>query len=176
MRKSDLEAMTPGQQWRLRIALDRVMPAFSPPRYQTARTSVVRTWRLAPVTLVIGITGVLAMSAYAATGSPNPAVWGQRAESTIQSVRRAPEVSPTPPSSAPANAGLPGTTAKSKSAAPLPEPTETQSHDRYGQPRESPDSRGNGGENPPSPSPSPSPSPRPSPSPSPSPTPSPHGD
>jgi len=186
MRKSDFDALTPGQQWRLRIALDRVMPPFSPPRYQAWRTSVVRTWRFAPMTLALALTGVLAMSAYAATGSANPAVWGQRAESTIQSVRLAPAPVVTGPSSPqPHAASVPGTSAKS--ASPSSRSSETpdgDEHDWHRQPEGSPQPSGSNHDwNPPNPSPGPWPSPSPSPSPSPWPTPAPspspspnHGD
>ena len=177
MRKSDSEALTPGQQWRLRIALDRVMPAYSPARYRS-RTTIFRPWTLAPVTLALAITGVLGLSAYAATGSANPAVWGQRAESTIQSVRLVPQTQPGPVTTgAPTPAGSrPGTTGKS-AAPPTSHAQDPEEHDRYGQHHWSPTPSGgsSGSHQQPSPSPSPSPTPSPSPSGSPSPSPSPGG-
>jgi hypothetical protein len=172
MRKTDFDALTPGQQWRLRIALDRVMPPFSPPRYQARRASLFRPWRFAPATLALAITGVLALSAYAATGSANPAVWGQRAESTIQAVRLIPAATPGatgPSSSQPPAATVPGPAAKSQSPSPRhPESSDGEQHDRYAEPPASPEPSGSHHHwNPPSPSPKPSPSPSPSPSPDP---------
>jgi hypothetical protein len=161
MPKTDPDELTAGQQWRLRIALDRVMPPFSPPRYMSHRHSGVSAWRLAPASFALGLTGVLALSAYAATGSPNPAVWGQRAASTIGSVRLAPAVVPAPPSSSAAPVAGPKvtTTASAKSTSDPNKPrTEPSDHPEHsGQPGGTPpaSSARHGGD--PSPTPSPAP-------------------
>lgn len=58
-------------------------------------SQVARPWRLAPVLLAGAATVLLALSATAATGSPNPVVWTQRATTTIESVGHA-DVAPSP--------------------------------------------------------------------------------
>lgn len=93
----------PGFEWRLRAALDRIQPPHNAPRYLsltpggTLRTVLLRA---APA-VAAGIAGLL-LTAYAATGSPNPVIWTQNAASAITSITH-PEPSPTAePSSAPA--------------------------------------------------------------------------
>lgn len=90
-------------EWRLRAALDRVQPPHSTPRYQSAHPAgTLRSaiFRAAPL-LAVAVAGLL-MTAYAATGSPNPVIWTQNAASAISSVTRGPEPSPTAePSAAP---------------------------------------------------------------------------
>jgi hypothetical protein len=88
-------AVNPVFEWRLRAALDRVTPPWSPPRYQTALV-MARPWRLAPLLLAGAATVLLALTATAATGSPNPVVWTQRATTTIESVGHGSDVTPTP--------------------------------------------------------------------------------
>jgi hypothetical protein len=62
---------------------------------------------------VVGLIGILALSAYAATGSANPVVWEQRIVTTIQPVV-VPETTPiTPVNPTPAQ----------REVAPAPEPT-----------------------------------------------------
>jgi hypothetical protein len=107
----------PGFEHRLKTALDSVVPSaplFA--RYfltTTSRSS--RPWRFASALVGIGAMGVMALSAFAATGSPSPAVWGQRAVSTIQSVSHIPESSPNQPSPTP----------DARLAAPVSQQTET---------------------------------------------------
>jgi hypothetical protein len=50
-----------------------------------------RLWRLAPALVGIVAVGLMATSATVATGSTNPAVWTQRAASTIKSVGHLPQ-------------------------------------------------------------------------------------
>lgn len=152
-------AVNPIFEWRLRATLDRVRPPWSPPRYQTA-LAVARPWRLAPVLLAGAATVLLALTATAATGSPNPVVWTQRATTTIESVGHAPDVAPSPESSpqqphANPRAALPAPPSHEPqhTAAQRPEPSD------HPQPTASP--RPFGDRHPPSPSPSPSPSPDP---------------
>lgn len=94
MPKTDNEPLGPQFESRLRMELDRVRPRFSSPRYLAAGGHRVGSWRLAPAGLAVGIAGILTLSAYAATGSANPAVWTQRIVTTIQP-SPAPEASPT---------------------------------------------------------------------------------
>ena len=72
---------------RLRAALDRVAPptpAVSRARYRSEGLSSHRPWRFAAAVVVAGACSIAAVSAFAATGSPNPAIWTQRAASTIR--------------------------------------------------------------------------------------------
>ena len=170
MRKTDGDPLGPGFDWRLRAALDKVEPLFSAPRYQTAPRFNV--WRLAPAGVALASMLLLALTAAAATGSADPAVWTQRATTTIQSVGHPPEASPspesspsqpqTPPRAAPVN---PPARSTARPTPPpsgshegpgthSPEPSENRSHSP-----EPPDYRPGQG------SPSPYPSPRPSPPP-----------
>jgi len=160
MRKIDPDALSAGQQWRLRIALDRVMPPFSPPRYRMRRTSGIASWRIAPASLALALAGVFALTAYAATGSANPAVWGQSAESAIKAVRLVPATEPVPPapvSNQPAQQRVaPATTAKSTSTAQRPQPS-NQPEAPDGDSETTAASGARHDSDPPSPSPSPSP-------------------
>jgi hypothetical protein len=75
---------------RLSAALDGVKPpspAVSSARYRSAHAwRPGRRWRLAPA-LAIGIGAAgMALSAVAATGSPNPVVWTEHAGAVIESV------------------------------------------------------------------------------------------
>lgn len=85
------DLLGPGFEWRLRAALDRVRPPHSAPRYLSATaTATLRTalWRAAPV-VAVGVAGLL-LTAYAATGSPNPVIWTQNAASAINSIAHGP--------------------------------------------------------------------------------------
>jgi len=82
MSKTDHDALDPLLEARLRAELSAVRPPSSPPRYTTA-AAPIRAWRFAPVALAIAFTGILALTAFAATGSPNPAVWTNRVETVI---------------------------------------------------------------------------------------------
>ena len=153
MPKTDRDPLGPGFEWRLRHALDRVQPRHSSPRYQSAATPAVRSWRLAPAALALALVGVLAMSAYAATGSANPAVWTRQAVTVIQSAGHAPaggsESQPAPLGNAahptpPAGAGQ-GPALK---PSPRPEPSESPEPSSSPEPSESADpndSAGHGG-------------------------------
>jgi hypothetical protein len=86
---------------RLRAALDRIVPPtphFAGARYRSmilpGRSG--RIWRLAPALVGIGAIGIMATSATVATGSTNPAVWTQRAASTIKSVSHIAQSKPGP--------------------------------------------------------------------------------
>jgi hypothetical protein len=93
MSKTDPDELDPRVKARLRAELNAVRPPSSLPRYATERAPV-GAWRLAPVALAVAFTGILALTAFAATGSPNPAVWTNRVETVINP----PSPSPTPES------------------------------------------------------------------------------
>jgi len=133
MPKTENDPLGPRFAWRLRFELDRVQPRFSPPRYATrARVS---PWRFAPVALAIGITGILGLTAYAATGSANPVVWTERARSVIEAVPPSPtpESTPTPnaPKAAPPAAPTRGTSPE-PSGSPEPRESPEPSDDHSG--------------------------------------------
>ncbi len=94
MPKTD-DLLGPGFEYRLRAALDRVQPPDSAPRYLSiTATATLRTALLRATTAVaVGVAGLL-LTAYAATGSPNPVIWTQNAASAINSITHAPETSP----------------------------------------------------------------------------------
>lgn len=102
MPKTD-DLLGPGFAWRLRAALDRVQPPHDAPRYLSVNPGgTLRTvsMRAAPA-VAVGVAGLL-LTAYAATGSPNPVIWTQNAASAITSITHAPEPSPmAEPGSAP---------------------------------------------------------------------------
>ena len=81
MQKTEGDPLGPGFGRRLHRELDRIQPGRSLPRYATRRR---RPLRLAPIALAGGIAGMLALTAFAATGSPNPAVWTQRVVTVIE--------------------------------------------------------------------------------------------
>jgi hypothetical protein len=153
--------IAPGFDWRLKVALDRITPPAVMPRYAMARP-IFRPWRLAPIALAGAATILLALSATAATGSPNPVVWSQRAASTIEAVGRAPEASPNP---APSPERSPVTARSAPVAVPThapvhkaaPKPAPTQRPEETETPRATP-ADGRSGSSWPSPSPRPSPS------------------
>ncbi len=80
---------------RLRAELERVQPLNSPPRYLAAQTRPI-TLRLAPAMLGVSVVAILALSAFVATGSPNPAVWGHDVVTIIQSSSTTPTPTATP--------------------------------------------------------------------------------
>jgi hypothetical protein len=98
----DDDALGPNFSASLRAELDRVQPPFSAPRYAGNRSRPV-AWRLAPIALAIGLTGIAALTGWAATGSPNPAVWTTRVETVINPPSAAP-VPVSSPSSSPTSA------------------------------------------------------------------------
>lgn len=127
MPNTDHDPMNASFEWRLKAALDRVTPPASRPRYESASMGGVRPWRLAPVLLAAATAILLALTATAATGSPNPAVWTQHAASIIGSVGHAPELSPSPePSPERSQESAPAAPAAHEpqhEASPSPEPS-----------------------------------------------------
>ena len=146
MSKTDPDRLHPTLIARLRAELDRVRPPDAEPRYLTSRAPI-GAWRLAPVMLAIAFTGILALTAFAATGSPNPAVWTNRVETVISppSPRPSPEAEPTVSSQA-----APAAPAARRPTAPPTERAEPTSSPAHESPEPSDDHE--------SPNPSPSPS------------------
>jgi hypothetical protein len=99
------DTLSPGFERRLREALESFVPPsrqLSSARYKSAAARRARrAWMLVPALVGVGAVG-MAFTAAAATGSPNPAVWSERAGSVIQSVSHIPaaepKVTPTPKS------------------------------------------------------------------------------
>jgi membrane peptidoglycan carboxypeptidase len=164
MPKTDGDPLGPHFGWRLRAELDRVQPPFSSPRYLSKNAGRrVGAWRFAPIALAIGITGILGMTAWAATGSTNPAVWTDRAKSIINAASPSPVPESTP---TPATPPAPAPPVRQAPAAPSeqPEPSNRPEPSGSPEPRESPEPTGSGsssgssgGSSTPSPSPSPTP-------------------
>ncbi len=120
---------------RLRAELDRVQPRYTAPRYQAAPSRPL-TWRFAPAALVASVISMLALSAYAATGSPNPADWGRDVVTIIQSSSTtptpslSPTVRPTPVRTpTPQESEKP---AEHESPEPTPEPSDDHSGESSG--------------------------------------------
>lgn len=95
----DDDPLGDGLKWRLRAELNRIRPPYSSPRYLSSPRHRIGAWRLAPVALVVGIGGMLGLTAYATTGSPNPAVWTQQIVTRTES-SPSPVASPSPTSRA----------------------------------------------------------------------------
>ena len=87
----------PGLEKRLKAALDEVTPPsplLASARYRMgAAKRLSRAWRFAPALIAIAAAGA-ALTATAATGSPNPAIWRDRAGIVIQNVSHFPSSSP----------------------------------------------------------------------------------
>ena len=150
MSRIDPEGLHPTLIARLRAELDRARPLHTAPRYATS-PAPIRAWRLTPLILAIAFTGILALTAFAATGSPNPAVWTNRVETVINPPSPSPTPEDEPAASQPATA----------TAAPTHRPTDAPTH--QAQPTSSPQ---HGSPDPEDDHESPRPSASPSPSPS----------
>jgi hypothetical protein len=171
MSKTEGDPLGPTFTWRLRAALDRVVPPQTPPRYLSAANASAAPLRFAPAALAAAVAGIVALAAFATTGSANPVVWTQRVTSTIGSAGHAPaavpspEVSPSPRNESPhPPAAAPPAHTPEHEASPQPEPSETPERSPSPEPHQSPEpSDDHSGTASPSPSPSPSPGPSPSP-------------
>src|ERR1700693_1252543 len=130
MRTTDHNKLDPGFERRLKVALDRIVPPPSFPRYASKSMGRLRPWRVAPALLAAATAILLALAATAATGSPNPAVWTGDAASTIGAVRHVAEASPSPqpspaPPAPPRKAAVPAPVRPPEHrASPSAEPTE----------------------------------------------------
>ncbi len=108
---------------RLRSELDRVQPLDSGPRY-AARRPTIGVWRIAPLGLAAALVGILAMTAWAATGSVNPTVWTQRVETVINPPSPSPGSEPNPAQPQQPEAAAPRAPEQSAKPEPAPRPTD----------------------------------------------------
>jgi hypothetical protein len=133
MPKTEGDPLGPAFERRLRGELDQVQPRISSPRYLTAGIRPpVR--RFAPVALAVSVVGILALSAFAATGSPNPVVWTEHVVTVIH-----PNPSSQPPSPSPdEHQGGPGATPSQEGEhRGSPEPSERAEPSQQPEPSES---------------------------------------
>jgi hypothetical protein len=101
MPKTD-DPLGPGFEWRLRAALSQVQPPYSPPRYQSVTAlGALRTGLLRAAPAVAVAVAALLLTAFAATGSPNPVIWTQNAASAITSITHQEPIPTAEPTSAP---------------------------------------------------------------------------
>ncbi len=151
---TDDELLGPGLEKRLKAALDEAVPpspSLSSARYRLgAARRLSRAWRFAPALVAIAIAGV-AVTATAATGSPNPAIWRDKAETVIQNAGHFPGTSPKP---------APSPKPRSDGESTANHATPSDGHES--EPKQSPEPTER-----PEPSPSPEPTERPEPSPTP---------
>ena len=159
MSKTEDDPLGPAFTWRLRSALDRVVPPHTPPRYLSASIARPAPFRFAPAALAAAVAGVVALGAFATTGSANPIVWTQRAAASIESAGHAPAASPSPSpeTESPRPVVAPPTHAPEHEASPQPEPSEAPERPSSPEPSSSPKPDGDGGSGSPEPSASPSP-------------------
>jgi len=141
MPRIEHDPLNPVFTWRLKAALDRVTPPASLPRYAFASMGRVRPWRVAPFLLAAAMVVLLALTATATTGSPNPVVWTRDAASTIQSVGHTPETVPGPqpaPEQAPAKPARSAPAAPAAAATHQPKQVKAPTPSRCEQPEGSP--------------------------------------
>lgn len=163
MSKTEDDPLGPAFTWRLRSALDRVVPPHTPPRYLSASVARPAPFRFAPAALAAAVAGVVALGAFATTGSANPIVWTQRAAASIESAGHAPaaapspQASPSPEKESPRPQAVPPPTHDPEhEASPQPEPSEAPERPSSPEPSSSPRLDGESGSNSPEPSASPS--------------------
>ncbi|HUZ86245.1 MAG TPA: hypothetical protein VNF26_04790 [Candidatus Baltobacterales bacterium] len=166
MSKTERDSLGPAFDWRLRSALDRVAPPHTPPRYLSASVARSAPFRFAPAALAAAVAGVVALAAFATTGSANPVVWTQRAASSLESAGHSPalvpilQMSPSPQTESPRPpAAAPPARAPEHEASPNPEPSQAPERSSSPEPGESPGPGDHSGTSSPTPSSSPSPSP-----------------
>ncbi|HVH62576.1 MAG TPA: hypothetical protein VNA65_03140 [Candidatus Dormibacteraeota bacterium] len=128
MPKTEEPDLGPNVERQLRSALDRVQPPPSLPRYQS---EPARPWRFAPLALAAALTGVVALSAFAAAGEVSPAVVMNRISTAIQAE---PEITPVP-----APSENPKAAAPEHAATSAPQPKETSEPKETPEPSERPE-------------------------------------
>ena len=131
------EQLGPSFDKRLRAELDRFRPPT--PRPEMARFSRMPAGYgplrfLKPATVVVAALALLTVAASAASGSPNPSVWKQRAVTTVEEVTQGAQPSPTPepvkpPAAQPAPASQPEPS-ESPEPSGSPEPSESPEPNR----------------------------------------------
>jgi hypothetical protein len=126
MPRTDPDPLGDGFKWRLRAELNRVRPRHSAPRYLSPARHGIGAWRFAPAGLAAGVAGMIVLTAYATTGSPNPVVWTKQIVTKIQP-DVAPESSPAPSREPSHHEDRPAPAPPTHAAQPTerPEPTET---------------------------------------------------
>jgi outer membrane biosynthesis protein TonB len=139
-----------GLEKRLKAALDEVVPPsphLSSARYRMgAAKRLSRAWRFAPALVGIAAAGA-ALTATAATGSPNPAIWKDRAGTVIQNVGHFPSPSPKavqspkpqPRASSPSQVSRPAPSNHEFEPKPTAEPTERPEPSPSPEPTDSPE-------------------------------------
>ena len=144
------ELLGPGFDRRLKAALDKVVPPsplLASARFRSgAPRRINRAWRFAPALVATGA-AAMAITATAATGSPNPSVWRDRAGSVFQSVGHfsgsaSPKAvqSAKPPKASPAGQGTgPSHATPPSTHQPQPKPTERPEPTDSPQPTERPE-------------------------------------
>jgi hypothetical protein len=162
----DDEMLGPDLQKRLKAALDEIVPpspSLSSARYRMgAAKRLSRAWRFAPALVGIAAAGAV-LTATAATGSPNPAVWRDRAGTAIQNVSHFPSSIPKAthgpkpePRDSPDGKGA-ASSRPTPSSTRAPEPKESPEPSDRPEPSPSPNSSGgNNGSGAAAPSPTPS--------------------
>jgi hypothetical protein len=158
MPRTDTDPLGDRLKRRLRAELDRVQPPSSSPRYLVSPRRRVAVWRVAPAALAAAVVGMLGLTAYAATGSPNPVVWTQHIMTRIAPNSAPPETTPATPGLTPSSHPEPAAPAPATHEAQPPEQPEP-SEEPHATPSPEHDSGGGGGDdqsNQASPSPSPS--------------------
>ena len=135
MPKTEDDPLGPEFIRRLRGELDRVQPRPSSPRYLAASGRRV-TWRLAPAVLGVSLVGILALSLFAATGSPNPIVWSERVVTVIHPNAATPTPSPALQEHRGAAAATPSQRDNHPSS---PEPSERPEPTKQSEPTEQPE-------------------------------------
>lgn len=143
MPTAEHDPLGPDFDRRLGAALDRVMPPtpnVTGARYRlTSATLPRRALRLGSALAAAGALGVVSLSAFAATGSPNPVVWTERAASTISHIPEAgpkSEATQNPPSS---QNGAPSA-AQGGTAHPSPAHSEKPADGQHPDPSDHPES------------------------------------
>jgi uncharacterized membrane protein YgcG len=129
----------PELESRLRAELDAVRPPNSSPRYLAARPLSFGI-RLAPAVLAVAVVTFVSLTAFAATGSFNPAAWTQRVITIVNTGHASPSHTPSP-----SDHGLPATnptpapyTSPSAGPSEKPEPAESPGTTGSGEPSETP--------------------------------------
>lgn len=138
MPSTDDDPLGPELETRLRGELDAVRPLYSSPRYQAARRRPLAL-RFAPALLAVSLVGILSLSAFAATGSPNPVVWTQRFVTVINTGQTTPTPTPTHRATPPATPSESPEPSETQEPAESPEPRESPEPQEPAQPRESPE-------------------------------------
>ena len=118
----------PDFELRLRAALNRVEVPHGEPRYLSVTPGAVlrsAIGRALPV-VAVALAGLL-LTAYAATGTPNPVTWTQNAASAITTMTHVPESTTAPANSAPVQAPVRAESEPGSEPSSEQEPAETRS-------------------------------------------------